>query len=61
MGQDIFSITLSEAEQQLGPAQTERDEKGRLDGKWNCGCEFHATDRQGGGILFACEEHADKD
>jgi hypothetical protein len=65
MTQDIFSISLDVAISSLAdqgePTLSYDDEKGRTDAVWSCGCEFTATDRQGGGILFACEEHANED
>jgi hypothetical protein len=64
MSQNIFSISLDVAISSLadqGEPTFSYDEKGRTDAVWPCGCEFIATDCHGGGILGACEEHADED
>jgi len=62
MSQNTFSLTLRAAIRQLGEGKERKNDKGYIDYcKWACGCDFHSTDRNGGGILFACEEHEDKE
>jgi len=59
---ETYSTTKSNALNSLeAPISRETFERGEEVIEWVCNCSFHETDTQGGGILFACEEHSGKE
>lgn len=56
---ETYSTTKKNALKSLGePKSRKAFERGKETIEWSCGCSFHETDTQGGGVLFACEEHS---
>jgi hypothetical protein len=64
--QDTFSARFTDVVEMAGDPISEgfetrgKGEYESVEAEWACRCAFTQTDRGGGGVWFACEEHAMK-